>query len=47
MIKQVFQGFPLYNLSPTFTKIISDVFEGESYYYFRAQLIYSYDTKIK
>ena len=47
MIKQIFQCFPFYNLGPTFTKVISNVFQGKSYYYFRAQLIYSYNTKIK
>ena len=46
-IKQIFQCFPFYNLGPTLPKVISNVFQGKSYYYFRAQLIYGYDTEIK
>ena len=46
-IKQIFQCFPFYKLGPTFTKIISNFLQGKSYYYFRAQLIYNYNTEIK
>ena len=47
MIKQIFQSLHLHNLGPTLPKVISNVFQGKPYYYFRAQLFYSYDTKIK
>ena len=36
MIKQVFQCFPFYNLGPTLTKVIPNVFQGKPYYDFRA-----------
>ena len=47
MIKQMFQCFPFYNLGQTLPKVISNVFQGKPYYYFRVPLIYSYDTEIK
>ena len=35
-IKQIFQCFSFYNLGPTLTKVIPNVLQDKSYYYFRA-----------
>ena len=35
MVKQIFQHFSFYNLCPALTKVISNILQCESYYYFR------------
>ena len=35
-VKQIFQCFSFYSLGPALTKVISNVLQGKSYYYFRA-----------